>query len=289
METTDTMVPPMTSSSEPRRRMVDGHAIPSLGLGTWPLDDAGAYEIVSDALQAGYRLVDTAAHYKNELGVGRAIRESGICRDEIFVTTKLAGAQHGRSEALAGFDESLARLGLDYVDLYLIHWPLPTIGKYVETWEALVELRSRGKVRSIGVSNFTPVHIEALVERTGVLPVVNQVEVHPEFAQTELRAWHHQRGILTEAWSPLGPGTAALEHPAVGAIADARGRTPAQVVLRWHLQLGDIPIPKSSRPERLRENLDVFGFVLSTDDMAVLAALDRGNRTGAHPDTDVGF
>jgi 2,5-diketo-D-gluconate reductase A len=267
--------------------MADGNAVPGLGLGTWPMDDAEAFAAVGEAFRIGYRLVDTAAGYGNEAGVGRAVAASGLPREEIFVTTKLPGAQHGRREALAGLDESLVRLGLDHVDLYLIHWPLPTIGRYVETWEALIELRAQGKARSIGVSNFTPAQIDELVERTGVTPVVNQVELHPEFAQAELRAWHDERGIITEAWSPLGPETGVLRHPTVVQAAAAHERTPAQIVLRWHLQLGDIPIPKSSHPGRLRENIDVFGFELNPDELAALDTVDCGNRTGGDPETTV--
>jgi 2,5-diketo-D-gluconate reductase A len=277
----------MTSGAAPRRLMADGNSIPELGLGTWPLDDAGAYATVSDALEAGYRLVDTATNYENEIGVGRAVRESGIPREEVFVTTKLPGRQHGRREALAGLDESLHRLGLDYVDLYLIHWPLPMVGKYVETWEALVELRSQGKARSIGVSNFTPAQIDEIVERTGVAPVVNQIEVHPEFAQVELRAWHDAHSIVTESYSPLGPDTDILSHPEIAAVAAAHGRTPAQVILRWHVQIGAVPIPKSADPDRLRQNLAVFDFELDPGQMAALDAVNRDNRTGGDPETNL--
>jgi diketogulonate reductase-like aldo/keto reductase len=271
----------------PTRTLADGNAIPQLGLGTWPLDDAGAHATVADALQAGYRLVDTATNYGNERGVGRAIRESGIPREEVFVTTKLPGAQHGHREALAGLDESLDRLGLDHVDLYLIHWPLPMVGRYVETWEALVELQSRGKARSIGVSNFTPAQIDEIVERTGTAPVVNQIEVHPEFAQTELRAWHEEHGIVTESYSPLGPDTDVLRNPEIAAIADAHGRTPAQVILRWHVQIGAVPIPKSADPTRLRQNLAVFDFELDAAQMAAIDAINRDNRTGGDPETNL--
>jgi len=277
----------MMSEGAPRRTMADGNAIPLLGLGTWPLDDDGAHAVVADALRAGYRLVDTATNYGNERGVGRAIREADIQREEVFVTTKLPGAQHGHREALAGLDESLARLGLDHVDLYLIHWPLPMVGKYVETWRAFVELREQGKARSIGVSNFTPAQIDEITEATGVRPVVNQVEVHPEFSQRELRAWHDEHGIVTESYSPLGPDTDVLRHPEIGAIAAALGRTPAQVILRWHVQLGAVPIPKSADPTRLRQNLDVFSFELDQDQMAALDAINRDNRTGGDPATNL--
>ena len=277
----------MTSAGAPRRTMADGAAIPVLGLGTWPLDDDGAFAVVGDALRAGYRLVDTAANYGNETGVGRAIRESDVPRDEVFLTTKLPGRQHGRREALAGLEESLGRLGLDYVDLYLIHWPLPTIGRYVETWEALVELRSQGKARSIGVSNFTPAQIDEVAERTGVVPVVNQIELHPELSQAELRAWHDARGIVTESYSPLGPDTDVLDDPGIAGVAAAHGRTPAQVILRWHVQIGAVPIPKSADPARLRQNLAVFDFELDDGQMAVLDGVNRDNRTGGDPETNV--
>jgi 2,5-diketo-D-gluconate reductase A len=267
--------------------MADGNAIPQLGLGTWPLDDDEAVAVVGDALGAGYRLVDTAANYGNEAGVGRAVRESDVPREEIFVTTKLPGRQHGRREALAGLDESLHRLGLDFVDLYLIHWPLPTVGRYVETWEALVELQRQGKSRSIGVSNFTPAQIDEIVERTGVTPVVNQIELHPQLSQAALRAWHDEHGIVTESYSPLGPDTDVLRNPEIAAIAEAHGRTPAQIVLRWHVQIGAVPIPKSADPARLRQNLAVFDFELDAGQMAAMDAQNRDNRTGGDPETNV--
>jgi 2,5-diketo-D-gluconate reductase A len=275
------------TSTVPTRPLADGNAMPSIGLGTWPMDDAGAVTAVGDALRAGYRLVDTATNYGNERGVGRAVREADVPREEIFVTTKLPGAQHGHREALAGLDESLGRLGLDHVDLYLIHWPLPMVGKYVETWRAFVELREQGKARSIGVSNFTPAQIDEIAEATGVLPVVNQIEVHPEFSQRELRAWHDEHGIVTESYSPLGPDTDVLRHPEIGAIAEAHGRTAAQVILRWHVQLGAVPIPKSADPKRLRQNLDVFSFELDQGQMAALDAINGDNRTGGDPETNL--
>jgi 2,5-diketo-D-gluconate reductase A len=274
-------------SAAPTRTMADGNAIPQLGLGTWPLDDAGAHATVSDALGAGYRLVDTAANYGNEAGVGRAVRESDVPREEIFVTTKLPGRQHGRREALAGLDESLHRLGLDFVDLYLIHWPLPTVGRYVETWEALVELQRQGKARSIGVSNFTPAQIDEIVERTGVTPVVNQIELHPQLSQAALRAWHDEHGIVTESYSPLGPDTDVLRNAEIAAIAEAHGRTPAQIVLRWHVQIGAVPIPKSADPTRLRQNLAVFDFELDAREMAAIDAINRDHRTGGDPETNL--
>lgn len=271
----------------PTRPMLDGNEIPLLGFGTWPLDDDEAFAAVAAALRSGYRLVDTAARYENEAGVGRAIAASGLPRSEVFVTTKLRGAQHGYDATVAGLDESLARLALDHVDLYLIHWPLPGMGLFVDTWRALIDLQAVGKVRSIGVSNFTARHIETLVESTGVLPVVNQIELHPDFAQPEMRAWHDARGIVTEAWSPLGAHSDILSHPVIAAIAAGHGRTPAQVVLRWHVQLGAVPIPKSADPERMRQNLAAFDFELGADEMGALAGIDRGNRLGGDPDTNV--
>jgi diketogulonate reductase-like aldo/keto reductase len=273
------------TTTAPTRMLADGHAMPVLGLGTWPLDDDGAQAVVGDALRAGYRLVDTATNYGNEQGVGLAIRESGIPREQLFVTTKLPGRQHG--EALTGLDESLDRLGLEYVDLYLIHWPLPMVGKYVETWKTFVELRDLGWARSIGVSNFTPAQIEEVTEATGVPPVVNQIEVHPEFSQAGLRAWHEAHAIVTESYSPLGPDTDVLAHPGIAAVAAALGRTPAQVILRWHVQLGAIPIPKSADPARLRQNLAVFDFELDAGQMAVLDGVNRDNRTGGDPETNL--
>jgi diketogulonate reductase-like aldo/keto reductase len=251
------------------------------------MDDDEAFAVIGDAFRAGYRLIDTAARYGNEAGVGRAVAAAGLPREELFITTKLAGAQHGRREAMAGLDESLARLRLEYVDLYLIHWPLPMVGKYVETWEALIELRGQGKARSIGVSNFTPAQIDELVERTGVQPVVNQVELHPEFSQEKLRAWHEARAIVTEAYSPLAPDTDLLHDPGIAEVAAAHGRTPAQVILRWHIQIGAVPIPKTADPVRLRQNLDVFGFELDAGQMAVLDAVNLDNRTGGDPETNL--
>ena len=271
----------------PTIELNDGRAMPRLGLGTWPMDDAEAEAAVGAAIEGGYRMVDTAARYGNERGVGRAVAAASVPRDELFVVTKLRGSQQGYEEALTAFEESRGRLGLEYVDLYLIHWPLPGLDRYVASWRAFVELRERGLARSIGVSNFTPAQIERLERETGVLPAVNQIEMHPDFAQAPLRAWLSGRGIVAQAWSPLGAGSSLLSDPAIGAIARARGRTPAQVVLRWHLQAGAVPIPKSSDPRRLAQNLDVFGFALDDAEMAALAALDRGHRQGGDPDVYV--
>ena len=261
--------------------------MPRIGLGTWPMGDEEAERAIGAAIPLGYRLIDTAARYGNERGVGRAVAAAPVPREDLFVTTKLRGAQHGYHEALAGFEESRARLGLDFVDLFLIHWPLPRIDRYVEAWRAFVNLRERGLARSIGVSNFTAPQIERLQGETGVLPAVNQVELHPDLAQAGLRGLHAARGIVTQSWSPLGARSDLLSNPVIEGIARGRGRSPAQVVLRWHLQVGAVPIPKSSDPARLAENIDVFGFELDDADMAALAALDRGRRLGGDPDVYV--
>ncbi|ELS50478.1 aldo/keto reductase [Streptomyces viridochromogenes] len=274
--------------SIPLHTLNDGTTLPAIGLGTWPLDDAQAEQAVADALELGYRLVDTATNYRNETGVGRAVARSGVPREEVVVTTKLPGRHHGYEETLASFEESRRRLGVEYVDLYLIHWPLPRVGRYVDSWRAMIKLREEGLVRSIGVSNFTPEHIERLEKETGVLPSVNQIELHPLFPQEELRAFHTGKGILTESWSPLGRGTALLDDPLVLSIAEAHGVTPGQAVLRWHIQLGAVPVPKSADPGRQRENLDVFGFELSPVQMTALA--DRAHRRiGGDPEAHEEF
>lgn len=274
--------------SIPTHTLNDGTTIPALGLGTWPMDDAGAEQAVRGALELGYRLVDTATNYRNETGVGRGVASGGVPREEIVVTTKLPGRHHGYEETLASFEESRARLGLDYVDLYLIHWPLPRVDKYVDSWKAMIKLREDGLVRSIGVSNFTAGHIERLERETGVLPSVNQIELHPLFPQDELRAFHADKGILIESWSPLGRGSSLLEDPVVKGIADALKVTPGQVVLRWHTQLGALPIPKSANRERQRENLDVFGFTLDATQMEAVA--DRAHRRlGGDPEVHEEF
>ncbi|MFC9290245.1 aldo/keto reductase [Streptomyces sp. NPDC057052] len=267
----------------PARTLNDGTTLPAIGLGTWPMDDAQAEEAVAGALGLGYRLIDTATNYRNETGVGRGIARGGVPREEIVVTTKLPGRHHGYDETLASFEESRRRLGLDRIDLYLIHWPLPRVDRYVDSWRAMIALREEGLVRSIGVSNFTAAHIERLEEETGVLPAVNQIELHPLFPQDALRAFHRSKGIVTESWSPLGRGSALLEDPAVVSVAGAHGVTPGQVVLRWHLQLGAVPVPKSSDPGRQRANLDVSGFELGAAQMAAIA--DRvPRRLGGDPE-----
>ncbi|MBO4255158.1 aldo/keto reductase [Streptomyces griseorubiginosus] len=262
--------------SIPTYTLNDGTTIPAIGLGTWPMSDTEAERAVAGALETGYRLVDTATNYRNESGVGLGIARSGIPREEVVVTTKLPGRHHGHEETLASFEESRRRLGLEYVDLYLIHWPLPRVDKYVDSWRAMIKLREDGLVRSIGVSNFTAEHIERLEKETGVLPSVNQIELHPLFPQEQLRAFHSAKDIVTESWSPLGRGSSLLEDPALLAIAGAYGVTPGQVVLRWHTQLGALPIPKSSDPQRQRQNLDIFGFELDADQLAAVS--DRAHR-----------
>jgi diketogulonate reductase-like aldo/keto reductase len=274
--------------SIPTHTLNDGTALPALGLGTWPMTDDEARRAVRESLETGYRLIDTATNYRNETGVGRGVADSGVPREEIVVTTKLPGRHHGYEETLASFEESRARLGLEYVDLYLIHWPLPRVDKYADSWKAMVKLRDDGLVRSIGVSNFTAGHIERLEKETGVLPSVNQIELHPLFPQEELRAFHERKGIRTESWSPLGRGSDLLDDPAVAAVADAHGVTPAQAVLRWHTQLGAVPIPKSGDPARQRVNLDVFGFEL--DDAQMRAIADRAHRRiGGDPEAHEEF
>ncbi|GAA3673993.1 aldo/keto reductase [Arthrobacter ginkgonis] len=262
----------------------NGIEMPRLGFGVFQVPDAETTEAVASALDAGYRSIDTAAIYGNEAGVGRAIAESGIARDELFVTTKLWNTDQGFDAALAAYDASLAKLGLDYADLYLIHWPAPALGLYKDTWRALERLLEEGRVRAIGVSNFEPEHLEDLAATADVVPAVNQIELHPALQQSQARAANAGRGIATQAWSPLAQG-GVLDDPAIAAIAARHGRTPAQVVLRWHLQQDRIVIPKSVTPSRIRENLDVFGFELDPGELSAIDALDRGGRTGPAPRT----
>jgi 2,5-diketo-D-gluconate reductase A len=274
----------MTPTTQvPTLTLADGATIPQFGLGVFQVPAERTAENVAHAIEAGYRHIDTASAYGNEAEVGRAVRASGLDRSEFFVTTKCFNDDHGRDEATRALERSLARLGMDYVDLYLIHWPVPAQDRYVETWQALVDAREAGRARSIGVSNFQPAHLERIVEATGVTPVVNQVELHPYLQQANLRHEHAGRGIVTEAWSPLAQG-AVLDDPVITAIAEAHGRTPGQVVLRWHVQLGNVVFPKSVTPERIRQNIDIFDFELSEDEMARVEALDRGERQGPDPD-----
>ncbi|CAM5554493.1 MULTISPECIES: aldo/keto reductase [Streptomyces] len=262
----------------------NGVEIPQLGFGVFQVPDAETAAAVSAALEAGYRSIDTAAIYGNESGVGKALAGSGIPRDDLFVTTKLWNADQGYDATLRAFDTGLERLGLDYVDLYLIHWPTPARDLYRESWKAIEKLAADGRIRAAGVSNFQPAHLKRLLDGADLVPVVNQIELHPGLQQSELRALHADLGIATEAWSPLAQG-AVLGDEAITAIAARHGKSPAQAVLRWHLQLGNIVIPKSVTPARMRENLDVFDFTLSDEEMAAIAALDRGLRTGPHPDS----
>ncbi|MFI6697366.1 aldo/keto reductase [Streptomyces sp. NPDC050509] len=271
-------------TSVPHVVLNNGVKIPQLGFGVFQVDDAQTTDAVLAALETGYRSVDTAAVYGNEPGVGRALASSGVPRDELFVTTKLWNDDQGYDAALTAFDTSLAKLGLDRVDLYLIHWPTPERDRYVDTWRALEKLLVDGRTRAIGVSNFQPAHLQRLLDETGIVPAVNQIELHPGLQQAVLRDFHAQHDIATEAWSPLAQG-ALLKDATITEIARRLGRTPAQVVLRWHLQIGNIVIPKSATPARIRENFDVLGFELSADDLDALTALDRGMRTGPDPDT----
>ncbi|NGO11137.1 aldo/keto reductase [Streptomyces sp. HC44] len=259
--------------------------MPQLGFGVWQIPDDEAEQAVTTALEAGYRSVDTAAAYENEKGTGKALRASGIARDDLFVTTKLWNNDQGYDSTLRAFDASLEKLGLDYVDLYLIHWPLPARGTYVDTYKAFEKLLADGRVKSIGVSNFLPEHLERLIEATSVIPAVNQIELHPQLQQLAAREYHAEQGIATEAWSPLGQGKGLLEVPAIVAIAQKHGRTPAQIVLRWHLQLGNVVIPKSVTPSRIKENIEVFDFSLDDEDIAAISALNEDRRLGPDPAT----
>ena len=268
----------------PNTPLNDGTTIPQLGFGVFQVPEDETHKAVSAALQAGYRHIDTAKVYGNEEGVGRAIADSGIAHDELYVTTKLWNADQGFDSALTAFEASLDRLGLEKMDLYLIHWPVPAKDEWVNSWRALEKLQADGRVTSIGVSNFTIPFLERLFAETTVRPVLNQVELHPSFAQSELRAFHADHDIRTEAWSPLGgQGGSVLDKPELAAIGAAHGKTPAQVVIRWHLQLGNVVIPKSATPARIESNIDVFDFELSGDEMATIATLDDGSRVGPDP------
>jgi diketogulonate reductase-like aldo/keto reductase len=258
--------------------------IPQLGFGVWQIPAGDTERIVSEALEAGYRHIDTAAAYGNEAGVGAAIRSSGIPREEIFVTTKLWNGDQGDEEAREAFAVSLERLGLDCVDLYLIHWPMPGAEQIVETWRAFEDFLDDGRARAIGVSNFRVDDLEILAEETDVRPAINQIELHPRFQQALLRRYHAGHGITTEAWSPLAQG-GLLDDPVLEEIAASHGKSTAQVILRWHLQIGNVVIPKSVTPERIRENIDLFDFELDAVEMTEIADLDRGRRIGADPDT----
>ncbi|WP_328611888.1 aldo/keto reductase [Amycolatopsis sp. NBC_00345] len=271
-------------TSVPTTKLTNGVEMPQLGFGVFQVPDADTTTAVKAALEAGYRSIDTAAVYGNEAGVGRAIAESGIARDELFITSKLWNADQGYDEALRGFDAGLAKLGLEQLDLFLIHWPVAKYDKYVPTWKALEKLYADGRVRAIGVSNFQPAHLRRVLDEGSVVPAVNQIELHPYLIQAELRAFHAEHGIVTEAWSPLAQGGDLLAEPIVTGLAAKHGRSPAQIVLRWHLQLGNVVIPKSVTPSRIAENFDVFGFTLPDADVQELSSLDRGRRVGPDPD-----
>lgn len=269
--------------SVPDVALDNGIRMPQLGFGVWRISAEETEQAVAEALRVGYRSIDTAAMYGNEEGVGRAVRASGVPRDRLFVTSKLWNDMHGYDAALRAFDESQRRLDLDYVDLYLIHWPVPSRDLYVETFRALVRMVEEGRLRAAGVSNFQPEHLRRVMDEVGVTPAVNQVELHPNLQQAELRAFHAEHGIATEGWRPLGYGRDLLRDPTVHRVAKRHDRTAAQAVLRWHLQRGHVVIPKSATPSRIRENLDVFDFELDDDDMAAFDELDSGHRMGLHP------
>ncbi len=270
--------------ASPSIKLNDGNSIPQVGLGVWQTPPEDTERAAATALDAGYRHIDTAAAYGNEREVGQAVAKSGLAREDVFVTTKLWNSDQGYDSTLKAFDASMQRLGTDYLDLYLIHWPVPANDAYVDTFKAFAHLRDQGRIRSIGVSNFEPEHLRKLIDATGIVPAVNQIELHPRLQQHELRELHAQLGIATEAWSPLGQGS-LLTNPAVTAVAEAHGKTSAQVLIRWHIQLGNIVIPKSVTPARIVSNFDVFDFELSEQDMASVSSLGDGTRLGPDPRT----
>ena len=268
----------------PRVTLNDGNSIPQVGLGVWQTPAEDTERAVTAALQAGYRHIDTAAAYRNETETGRALASSGVPREDVFLVTKLWNSDQGYDATLAAFDASVKRLGVDYLDLYLIHWPMPANNTYIDTFKAFAHLRDEHRIRSIGVSNFEPEHLRALIDATGIVPAVNQIELHPLLPQHELRRVHAELGIATEAWSPLGQGSLLTDSVVTG-IATEHGKTPAQVLIRWHIQLGNIVIPKSVNPERIVSNFDVFDFELSESDIASIATLETGTRLGPDPRT----
>ncbi|MGH3631876.1 MAG: aldo/keto reductase [Sciscionella sp.] len=268
----------------PEVTLNNGVRIPQLGYGVYKLPPDETERAVGIAIEAGYRSIDTAKLYRNEREVGKAVAASGVPREELFVTTKLWNDDHGYEPALAAFERSRGELGLEYIDLYLIHWPVPSVDRYVETWKALEKLLANGSVRAIGVSNFQPAHLRRLIEEAETVPALNQIELHPQLSQSELRAFHAEHGIATEAWAPLARGT-MFSDPVIAGLARKYGRTPAQIVLRWHLQRDTIAIPKSATPSRIAANFDVFGVELAADDIAAINDLDTNHRTGLHPDS----
>ncbi len=271
----------------PRYALNDGTSIPAIGFGTYPLKGEEGIAAMTSALEVGYRLLDTAVNYENEREVGEAFRRSGLPREEVQIASKVPGRDHAYEHAVASVESSLDALGIDYLDMALIHWPNPSVGLYREAWKALVEVRERGLARSIGVCNFTAQHLKDIIDATGVTPSVNQIELHPYFPQAQMRAENERLGIRTEAWSPLGKRRAPFEEPPVAQAAQAHDVTPAQVILRWQVQLGNVPLPKSATPERQRTNLDIFGFELTEQEMDAITALGQGNGRLFDGDPDV--
>lgn len=275
----------MTSTTAPTVTLRHGAEMPRLGLGTWPMDDSAAEVTVAAAIESGYRLVDTAENYGNERGVGRGLKASGVPREELFVTTKFNKRWHGVELAAEAYERSLDRLGLEYIDLLLIHWPNPQHDRYVQACQGLARLLEDGRLRAIGTSNFKPSHLERVIAETGVVPDVNQIQLSPAVTRESARAYHAEHGIVTQSWSPIGgQSNDVLREPVVVELAERYGRSPAQIVLRWHLDLGLAAIPKSSDPVRLRQNLDIFDFTLSADEVAAISALDEGDAAGADSD-----
>lgn len=274
-------MPPLAPTLE----LPHGARMPRLGMGTWPMGDREAERVVAEAIGLGYRLIDTAHAYGNESGVGRGVRASGVPRDEVFITTKLNAQWHGRHEARDAFEMSAARLGVDHIDLFLIHWPNPWLDRYTAAFQGLVDLMEEGRVRAVGLSNFKPAHVQRVMDATGVVPDVNQIELNPRVARQSVRAFHAEHGIVTESWSPIGKGRDLLAEPPITAAAARHDRTPAQVVLRWHVELGLIPVPKSSNPERLAQNLSVFDFSLTPEEVTAISGLDRGESAAQDSDS----
>jgi len=270
----------------PSVQMNDGREIPQIGLGTWPLKDHDAPAVMVTAIEAGYRHIDTAFRYGNQIGVGQGIRDSGIAREELFITSKLDGEFQGEDKAVAGLDACLRQLGMEYVDLLLIHWPMPARNQYVSTWQTFARLQASGKVRSIGVSNFKPAHLDNLRAQTAVVPATNQIQLSPRITRTDHVAYDNAHGIVTVSWSPLGQGSDLLKDPVLARIAAHHGKTPAQIVLRWNIELGLVPIPKSANKQRIAENIDIFDFALSATEVAALSALDTGAEERVDSDVD---
>jgi 2,5-diketo-D-gluconate reductase A len=277
----------MAQTSVPCIPLSDGNRIPQLGFGVFKVPDSETQKAVEQALEVGYRSIDTASFYRNERGVGAAIKTSGISRDQLFITSKVWNDAQGRQKTTRSFDESLENLGLEYLDLFLIHWPVPSQDLYVETWRTLADIREEGRIRSIGVSNFEPVHLERLKAETGIPPVVNQVELHPYLTQRDVRDYDAVNSIVTEAWSPLAKGGSLLSEQVLTEIGARYGKSPAQVVIRWHIQLGNIVIPKSVTAARVRENFDVFDFALTEAELTAISSLNRNYRTGPDPNVFV--